>query len=665
MKKAAVLCLFALAGMALAAGGRPMTIEDALAIKNVGAPQFSPDGNRIAYTISEWAKDKNARVSHIYLTTADSQRTLQLTNGEKGESSPQWSPDGREIAFTANRDKGNQIWIINPDGGEADRLTSEELGVSSFRWSPDSRKIAFVTQDIPKDKDEREKRKKDKFDTIVVDQDLFYSHLWVIDIDTKDKKRLSEGTFSVASPQWSPDGKWIAFVASPAASQDSSYKDISRDRYTDIHITAAEGGTPRQMTSNPGADANPRWSPDGREIAYVASSDPKSWADKADILVIPVGGGNPRNLTRDFMESAGGAPAWSPDGKSIYFASGIGVYNHFFVAPAGGGSPRQITHGDKMYGQFDLSSDGKKLAYGLETWMGPGDLWIRDLASGQEKQLTFANPNSKEFALGETEVLRWKGPDNFAIEGILIKPVGFEQGKRYPLILQIHGGPYGRFGNNFNSRAQIFAANGYAILLPNPRGSTGYGLKFTVANVGDWGGKDFQDYMAGVDAAIAKGIADPEKLVVMGGSYGGFSTFWTITQTNRFKAAIGHAGISDWYSFHGQSDIPGLMEYGFMGYPWISTDVYRKYSPMTYVNRVQTPIMITHGEEDRRVPIAQAEEYYRALKSRGVDVVFVRYPREGHGIQEPNHQIDLAARQLEWFDSHLGIQRPKKPTGGR
>jgi len=193
--------------------------------------------------------------------------------------------------------------------------------------------------------------------------------------------------------------------------------------------------------------------------------------------------------------------------------------------------------------------------------------------------------------------------------------------------------------------------------MPNPRGSTGYGSAFTLANVGEWGGRDFQDVMAGVDEAVRMGIADPEKLVVMGGSYGGFMTFWTVSQTDRFKAAIGHAGISDWYSFHGQSDIPGLMEYGFKGFPWVSTDLFRKWSPMTYVDKVKTPLLITHGEQDRRVPIAQAEEYYRALQRRGVDTIFLRFPREGHGIAEPNHQIELVRKQLEWFDTHLGIKR--------
>lgn len=653
MKKRIALLWLLFVWPAMAAGNRPMTIEDALAIRIVGAPRLSPDGAWVAYTISEWDKEKNTRVSHIYLTAADGSRTFRLTNGEKGESAPQWSPDGKRIAFTAERDKGNQIWIIGTDGGEAERLTSEEAGVSGFEWSPDGSRIAYVTRDVPKDKEEREKKKKEKFDAVVVDRDPLYSHLWVIELASKSKKRLTEGSFSVSSPQWSPDGRWIAFVSSKQAYQESRYKDISGDQLSDIRIVAADGGETRLLTQNPGIDANPRWSPDGREIAFTGSSQPQAWAVKMELMVVPWQGGQARVLTSDFPESVGGAPRWSRDGKSLYFSAGMGVSSHLYSVPAAGGTARPLTRGERVHGQFDIFADGGKAVVGIETANAPGDLWIVDWAGARERQLTFANPQVKEFALGETEILRWKGPDNFDVEGILLKPVGYQPGRKYPLILQIHGGPYGRFGWNFNSRAQIFAGNGYAVLMPNPRGSTGYGIRFTLANVGDWGGKDYQDWMAGVDAAIAKGIADPDKLVVMGGSYGGFGTFWTITQTDRFKAAVGHAGISDWYSFFGQSDIPGLMQYGFVGRPWTAAETYRKFSPMTYVTRVKTPIMITHGEEDRRVPIAQAEEFYRALVELGVEAVFVRYPREGHGIQEPNHQIDLVQRQLEWFARHL------------
>ncbi len=661
MKKTVISLLFVLMFVPLAlsaAGDKPMNMEDVLSVKGIGSLQFSPDGEWVAYTMSEWDRKENRRVSHIYMVTASGGSPIKLTNGEKGESSPQWSPDGMHIAFTANRDKGNQIWIINTRGGEAEKLTSEENGVSSFRWSPDGKHIAFVTRDTPKDKAEREKKKKDKFDTIVVDGEFLYSHLWKIAIDTKEKKRLTEGAFGVSSPQWSPDGTQIAYVMSSNGSQESSYTDISENRNTDIYVISSEGGTPRRMTANPAPDSNPQWSPDGKHIAYTAGNDPLSWAAKNDIMLIAVEGGTPRNLTKDHHDSAGAGLTWSPDGKMIYFSGGTGVYSHIFSVPASGGPIAQVTRGNRNYGQFELSGDGMKMAFTLTSSLAPGDIFIAPLGGGQERRITSANPQLKEFAMSEAEVIKWKGPDNFDVEGLLYKPIGYVEGKRYPLILQIHGGPYGRFSDSFDGRAHIFAARGYAVLKPNPRGSTGYGHKFTVANVGDWGGKDFQDILAGVDAVIARRIADPEKLVVMGGSYGGFMTFWTVTQTDRFKAAIGHAGISDWYSFHGQSDIPALMEYGFTGQPWTSTETYRKYSPMTYVDRVKTPIMITHGEEDRRVPIAQAEEYYRALRRRGIEVVFLRYPREGHGIGEPNHQIDLVRRQLEWFDSHLGIERP-------
>lgn len=678
-----VLFVFVLSFGAIgsAAGEKRMTIEDSLAIKNAGAPQFSPDGKRIVYTVSEWDRKEDRRISHIFLVSVETGHSMKLTNGEKGESAPQWSPDGGRIAFLADRDKGAQIWIIPADGGEAEKLTMEENGIQSFRWSPDAKTIAFVTRDVPKDKDAREKRKKDKFDTITVDRDLQYSHLWTIAVATKEKKRLTEGEFSVQTPNWSPDGNWIAYAASKAGAQESIFTDISYDRESDIFVIAASGtGTPRKLTTNPAPDANPQWSPDGKWIAYTANTD--SWASKTDIMLIGIEGGGSKNLTSSFMESAGGVN-WSGDGKMIYFTSGVGMYSHIFSVPADGGKITPITQGNRNYSQLDVYSHSMKsrlptppinpnepaftpktmLAYLASDSRTYDDIWVEAFSQtggkNDAKQLTTINPQLKDFAVAETEVIKWKGPDNYEIEGLLLKPLGYETGKRYPLILQIHGGPYGKFSDTFNSRNQIWAANGYAVLMANPRGSTGYGVKFTQANLGDWGGKDFQDIMAGVDAVIARGVADADKCVVMGGSYGGFMTFWTITQTDRFKAAIGHAAISDWYSFHGQSDIPGLMEYGFKGKPWDVPENYRRWSPMTYVSKVKTPLMITHGERDQRVNIQQGEQYYRALKKRGVEVVFYRYPREGHGIQEPNHIIDLTQRQLEWFDSHLGIKREK------
>ncbi|MEW6210421.1 MAG: S9 family peptidase, partial [Acidobacteriota bacterium] len=643
------------------AGDKKITIEDALSIKNVGQPQFSPDGRWIAFTITEWNRKENRRDSHIYLISASGGQPTKLTNGERGESAPQWSPDSGSIAFLASRDtappgatgpRGNQIWVISVRGGEAERITSEDGGVTQFRWSPDGKHFAFITRDTPKDKAEREKRKKDRFDAIVVDTDISYSHLWTISLDGKEKKRITEGAFTVSDPQFSPDGRWIAFVHSRQGQQESSFTDISEDRNTDIYIVAAAGGQARQLTTSSGPDSQPRWSPDGKQIAFVASSDPSSWAAKTELMIVGSEGGQPRSLTTSHNESVFGIE-WSPDGRSIYTNVSIGVYNQTLRIPVAGGAAQPVFASPGAYGFGDLSADGRLIAYTFDDAASPSDIWVATIDGKDAKRLTDINPQAKEFALGATEIIRWKGPDGFEIEGILIKPVGYTQGKRYPTILQIHGGPYGRFSYGYNSRAQIFAANGYALLMPNPRGSTGYGNKFTLSNVKDWGGKDYQDLMAGVDEVIRLGIADQNRLAVMGGSYGGFMTFWVITQTDRFKASIGHAAICDWYSFHGQSDIPGLMEYGFGGMPWTARETYQKYSPMSYVDRVKTPLMITHGEQDKRVPISQGEQYYRALRKRGVDVVFVRYPREGHGIAEPNHQIDLVGRQLEWFEKYV------------
>ncbi|HEV2801621.1 MAG TPA: S9 family peptidase [Pyrinomonadaceae bacterium] len=686
-RRAAVhMCVLAIAlvfgATSLWAQSKKLTIEDALSLQEVGAPQWSPDGKLVAFTVSEWNRKENRRDTHIHIVPAGGGASFKLTNGERGETMPQWSPDSRRIAFLANRDAPrpdapaaprNQIWVIPVAGGEAERVTDEEVGVAQFRWSPDGRRLAYVVRDTPQDKAERDKRKKEKFDAIVVDSGFIYSHLWTINLDTKEKRRVTEGSFTVADPQWSPDGQWLAYTMSKSGSQESAFTDISDDRNTDLYVAPANAAatttgmaatmgasSPRQLTTNPGPDYSPRFSPDSKWIAYLSSNDPNSWAGKSDLYVMPTPSGGatttaaPRNLTGAYNDSINGAPKWSPDGTTLYAAGAEGVYGQLLkIAVAGNSSPQAIFTSKGAYTGVDLSRDGRMLAFAFNDAKTPNDIWAAQSTGKGAVRLTNFNQHVKDYALVPTEVVRWKAPDNLEIEGLLVKPLGYEAGKRYPLILQIHGGPYAQFAYGFNTRAQIFAANGYAVLLPNPRGSTGYGQKFTTANIGDWGGKDYQDLMAGVDELIKTGLADPERLGVMGGSYGGFMTFWVITQTDRFKAAIGHAGISDWYSFHGQSDIPGLMEYGFGGTPWTAREAYEKWSPVRFADRVKTPLMITHGEQDRRVPIAQAEQYYRALRKRGVETVFVRYPREGHGIIEPNHQIDLVGRQLEWFNKHL------------
>ncbi len=588
---------------------------------------------------------------------------IRLTNGPAGESSFAWSPDGSQIAFQANRERGNQIWLISMKGGEAERLTDAEDGIREFCWSPDGKKIAYTALHIP-DKAEREKRRKSRFDAIVVDDNLFYHHLWIIDIETRPLTRLTAGEFDVSGPQWSPDGRWIAYTASRIGWQESRYRDMGENRNFDIWITSIDGNISRRLTNNPGQDSHPLWSPNGTEIAYISNSDPSEWEAKRDLMVVRISGGAPRNLTEEFPESVSVGFGWAPDGKSLYFGAYIGVYTYVFNLPAAGGKVRQISAPGHVYKNFDISPDGKRIACIITDQVAPEEIYVVDLDSGKKVRISGLNRAARDISVAETEVIRWRGPDGLQIEGIVVKPLNHAPGERCPLIVQIHGGPYGRHSVAFDAVAQVFAANGYALFMPNVRGSLGYGRQFKAAATGDWGGRDFQDLISGVDRLISIGLADPDRLGIMGKSYGGFMVLWAITRTDIFKAAVALAPVSDWYSFYGQTDIPGLLEYGFSAYPWAARDTYLARSPLTHADKVKTPLLIAHGEQDRRVPISQSEQFYRALRKMGAEVVFVRYPREAHDIAEPNHKIDWLARQLDWFDSYLSKANRKAQKVG-
>ena len=635
------------------------TIEDALAIKTIGDVQWAPGGEALFFTIREWKPKDNSYVTHIYRVLRSGGKVDQLTRGDGGETNPRVSPDGTMLAFSASRgEEGakSQIWILPLQGGEAYPLTEEE-GVSDFSWAPNGRHLAFTTLDPLPDTEEREKKKKEKFDEVIVDEGFRWTHLSVIELESREKKRLTHGDFNAGEPRWSPDGQRIAFTASYIPHQESSWVHRDVNREIDIFLISAQGGNTDNLTPKSSRAANPRWSPDGKRLSFGESEDVKVWPSFSNLMVLDLQSREAVEVTQGERDSFADA-IWSIDGKDLYFSMGKGVYTHFYNVGSMGGEIQRTSGGTGILGSaFALSPDGGFVAYSANDPSRPGDIWVSKVDGSAAARITDVNPQIGEFETADSKAIRWKTADGW-VEGVLMLPLDYREGERYPLILQIHGGPYGRFSHTFSPRDQIFAANGYTILKPNPRGSTGYGFEFTIANVGDWGGKDFHvDDLSGVDHVIEQGIADPDRLVVMGGSYGGFSTFWAITQTNRFQAAIGHAGIVDWYSFHGQTSIPGLLEYGFEGYPWEVAETYRKFSPITFVKDVSTPILITHGERDRTVPIAQAEQYYTALKKLGVKVQFVRYPREGHGIREPNHVIDLVHRQLEWFDQHLGIAR--------
>ena len=633
-----------------AAAKKNLSLKETIGRPSFGGYQLSPDGKTALFAKTERDPKDYATTSHIWLHDFASGRSFQLTNSARGESNARFLPDGR-IAFTSNRDNRTGWYVISPTGGEAVKLVE---GVDSLplngQFSKDAKKLVYTEATQRADKKEWDDRVKRKDDGYYFEQKLTWTHVWTFDLTTKQKKQLTSGQTDNQGPQFSPDAQWVVFTSNRTG---RGARDANTSNNTDLFLIPATGGAEKQLTTNPGPDGSPVFSPDGSTIAYASSDRINSNADQMDLKILPVTGGQPRNLTADFDFSIANIE-WSKDGKFIYFSATEWLDSKLYKVPATGGKPIPVTI-EKGYqvSDFVTNEDGTKWLVTGGTLTDNSVAFVTGPDGAQPKRVFDDHDFLNEFNVARSEPITWKGADNWDIRGVLTYPVNYQAGQKYPLILQVHGGPFGRYASTFNMGAQTWAAKGYAVLQPNPRGSSGGTYAFGAANQNDWGGKDYIDIMKGVDEVIKMGVADTSKLAVMGGSYGGFMTFWTVTQTNRFKAAIGHAGISDWYSFFGQTDIPNLLEYGFGGLPSDAKATYEKWSPIEHASKVTTPLLITHGENDARVPISQAEEYYRLLKKMGKTVEFLRYPREGHGIAEPIHRLHLEEEQTKWFDKHL------------
>ena len=638
-------------------GKKLLTSLDSLKIKSVAAPALSPGGNRVAYTVAETTMDKDKEwktVTQVWVVSSDGKDARQFTRGEKNATNPDWSPDGRYLAFLTNREKEaeRQVWFIAADGGEAWQITTHKGGVSGFRFSPDGKKLALTAVDQPAKEEEEAKKLKD--DTILVDRDHKMTHLWLWDIEAKEGKRLTQGDYTCSDPQWSPDGTRLSFTANPTPKADDG-------SLTDIWILTVASGERKKLIENPGSDQAARWSPDGQWIAYTGTPRADGVV-QPDLHVIPAQGGTPRILTSAFDLDAG-SPNWSPDSKVILFGTTTRQAAEVFSCDVASGAIKQVTQNNSVISIADVSTDGRTIVGTFNNPGQPTEIYRSDMTFRSVERITDHNGWLKEYALGDAEVVRWKSKDGAEIEGVLTKPVGFNASRKYPFLVNPHGGPTGASLTSFNATAQLLAANGYLILQPNFRGSIGRGEKFAMANKNTWGLGDYEDCMTGLQFVVDRGWADPERLGAFGWSYGGYMTFWMLTQTDRFKAVSPGAGLTNIYSMYSQNDIQRYLRWFYDDKsPWDNFELYWDRSPMKHVKRVKTPTLIMHGQNDVRVPIAQAQEFHRALVEMGVPVEFVVYPREGHGILEPRHQLDRLRRYLTFFGKYLNNPPATEPA---
>ena len=626
-------------------------------IRAVGAPRVSPDGKRVAYTVSEavMTPDRSEYVTQIWLATTDGKQNIQLTFGEKASSNPRWSPDSNWIAFTSNRkDNKNNLYLLSVNGGEAEALTDVKSSVTNFAWSPDGRSIAFTMSDAKTE--EEEKNDKARNDFRWVDENLKMSRLYVLPVNKdangkREPRKLTNGNYNVDSFDWSADGSRIAFgftqtsVANDWTTSDVSIVEISSAKVTPLVNTAA-------------AESSPVYSPDGNAIAIIVTDNPPRWAQVAVIQVVPANGGQPKTLAASF-DSSPGIAGWSADSKRIYFSESKGTLSQIYSVDVAADRIEELKTPPAAYTAVELNSSGNTFGLIRHTPDTTADIYVASVSDFTPRQISHANADLKIPVVGRTEVIRWKSKDGRDVEGLLTYPVGYQTGQRVPLILNIHGGPAGVFQQTFIGGRGVyplatFASKGYAILRVNPRGSSGYGAEFRRANFKDWGFGDYQDLMTGVDKVIEMGVADPDRLGVMGWSYGGYMTSWIVTQTKRFKVASAGAPVTNLMSFNGTSDIPSFIPDYMGGQAWEAMDIYQKHSPMFNIKGVTTPTMIQQGDADIRVPISQGYEFYNALKAQGVPTRMLVLPRQPHGPTEPKMQLAAMKSNLEWFDKYLG-----------
>lgn len=627
------------------------TPAHSMRFRDIASVQPSPDGKLALWTEREavMTETRSEYRTHVFLGKSDGTGRVQLTRGEKSATNPVFSPDGQFVFFASERSGSNNVYRIGIAGGEAEQVTDWKGTLTTFAVSPDGKQLVFSGRAEDKD---AEQRTKSKLDFKMVNDKPKNATLWLValtgDLPAKPKK-LVEKEYHSADFDWSPDSKFVGFVHRPRPDADVA-------RQADIAEVDAATGVVRELAADQVAEASPRYSPDGRYLAFVKTQGPRE-IDADRIALLARDGGSVRLLAATHDET----PVlidWAADSRSLLFTEMRGTRLAIYRMPVDGPPVlvRQESRGTTGLNP-QLNATGTHLGLTRETPDEPREAYVWAMR-GEPVRVSDANQKVARPVLGKTEVIRWKSKDGREVEGLLTYPVNYSSSQRVPLILNIHGGPAGVFAESFIGAPGLypiasFAQKGYAVLRANPRGSAAYGIASRQAVVQDWGGHDFEDLMSGVDAVVAQGVADPERLAVMGWSYGGYMTAWTVTQTTRFKAAAIGAGITNHVSMYGTQDIPALYEDYFGGTPWAQRAVYLKSSPIEFVQRVKTPTLILHGEQDNRVPVTQAYEFHRALERQHVPVKMIVYPRTAHSPNEPKFLQHIAEQHLAWAAQYL------------
>ncbi len=674
---------------------------------------ISPNGERVAFVVREplMEGEQSEYLSHIWVAAADGSGASQWTRGEKSAGSPAFSPDGAWLTFTTSRDgpgehsERGQLWALRLTGGEAVQITDAESGVGSYRWSPDGTRIAFLMRDP--DTPEEKKREKEKRDVILVDQEFDYSHLYVTEFrpDADELPApipLTAGELHITGLDWAPDGTRIAFShqTDPRINTGRLNGDVSivtvpsADEIAEIRAAHAgalggeeEGGDPDQaaeagmpedhpraagtvtpLVTGAGVESSPRWSPDGRWVAFVSTGERIEPIGLGDLYVVAAEGGSPRRLAETPNRSVN-ILEWAADGRELYLGEVMGTKIGVIAVPLEGDAIRTVAASDGVLGSVSMTPGTDLMAFTWQTPDQPWDVYVSPTATFTPRRVTDLHAGVARPPMGRTELLTWRSPDDrFDIEGLLTYPIGYEEGRRYPLILNVHGGPAGVYTQSFTGgpsiyMLQYFAQEGFAILRPNPRGSTGYGKDFRYANFQDWGYGDLSDLLAGVDRVIEMGVAHADSLLLMGWSYGGYMTSFAVTQTDRFKAASMGAGLPNLVSMTTTTDIQDYLV-GHMGVEfWEDYERYERHSAIYHIANVTTPTQVIHGANDLRVPFTQGQEFYRALDRLGVPTEMIVYPRTPHGPREPKFVMDVSERILTWFEKHLRKDTVTAATG--